>query len=240
MALVNNLDKVAVSSSYPTDKIVKVFSGSFNTATSARQKDEGGFDYAAKLDLPHGYTRPVFTRLKWSRDGVTWLDGGQSILVSEPGVFAITFSDSTNVTILCTAFTGTLYYEVVCFWIDDYDGTDPLVEPYTDYTAKPFAFDSRLNYQKIIKQGEVTLAAPSGSTIVPHDAGVIPNAWVYFESNPGEVWPVIKGGAGNAWLYNYTTQREIEYSTSAVDLAIALAGGSGNCRVWYRIYAEGN
>ena len=240
MALINNIDNVALASPYPTDKIVQVFSGSFNMATSARQKDESGFDYAAKLDIPHGFTRPVFTKMKWSRDNVTWVDGGQSILASEPGTFAISISDSSNVTILCTLFSGTLYYEVVCFWIDDYDSTDPLVDAFSGYTTKPFAFDSRLNYQKIIKQGEVSLSAPSGSTTVTHDAGVMPNAWVYFESNNGQVWPVIKGGVGNAWLYNPSTQREIEYSITASNISLALVGGTGTCRVWYRIYAEGN
>lgn len=239
MSLLSNINKVAIASAYPTDKIVGVKSGSFNMATSARQKDELGTDVYSKLEITHGFTRPVFTKLKWSLDGINWVDGGLGQIQSNPLIQAITYSDSSHIVILCTALTGTLYYEVICFWIDDYDSSNPLVDSYFD-SNKPLAFDSRLNYQKIIKQGEVTLTAPSGSTSITHGATTVPNAWVYFESNPGQVWSVILGGADNAWLYNYSTQREISYSINASTVNIQLEGGTGSCRVWYRVYGEGS
>ncbi len=241
MPLVNNLNQVALASAYPTDKIVETFSGSFNTATSARQADSDGFDVYAKLDLPHGFTRPVFTRMKWSLDGTNWVDGGLGFAQSTPGVFGIAYSDSTNVTILTTQLSGTFYYEITCFWIDDYDATNPMVEPYAD-SNKPLAFDSRLNYQKIIKQGELTVSGTADTDSVSYSSTTNPNAWVYFESNPGQVWPAILGGAGNAWLYNYTTQGELEYSITPSAINIEWTAGasfSGLARVWYRVYAEG-
>ena len=239
MALINNIDKVALASQYPTDKIVNVFAGSFETSTAEWQQDEFGTDYCKKLRIPHNFTRPVFTKLKWSLDGETWVDGGLGRDFNNPLIQSISYSDSNDVVILTLLTSGVIYYEVICFWIDDYDNTDPLVDSFFD-TTKPLAFDSRLNYQKIIKQGEVSLSAPSGSTSISHDAGVIPNAWVYFESNSGQVWPVIQGGIGNPWLYLYSTQREIEYSITASTLDVELIGGTGTCRVWYRIYAEGS
>jgi hypothetical protein len=239
MSLLSNISQVSLASQYPTDKIVKTISGSFNTATSARQADEFGSDVYAKLTVAHGFTRPVFTKLKWSRDNVTWVDGGLGQLQSEPLVECITYSDVTSVVLLSTALSGTVYYQIICFWIDDYDGTNPLVESFGD-TSKPLAFDSRLNYQKIYLAGEVTLTAPTGSTTIAHNLGRKPNTWVYFESNRGQVWPVILGGTGDVWLYNYSTQREIEYSINNSTISLALVGGTGSCRVWYRIYVEGS
>lgn len=233
------VSQFAFDSRLATDKIVNVFSDSFNASTSARQADEFGTDVYAKLVIPHEFTRPVFTKLKWSRDGITWVDGGLGQLITEPLVQCMTYSDSSDVVLLSTVLTGLIYYEIVCFWIDDYDGTNPLVESFAD-PLKPFAFDSRLNYQKIIQQGEVSLTAPSGSTSIAHNLGYMPNTWVYFESNPGQVWSVILGGADNAWLYNYSTQREIEYAITTSNINIALSGGTGTCRVWYRIYKEGS
>lgn len=231
---------VSLTSSLPTDKIVKVIIGSFNTATAARQQDEFAFDLYSKVTIPHGFTRPVFTKLRWSKDNVNWVDGGLGQLQSDPLVYCTTYSDSTNVVLLSTDLGSyTIYYQIICFWIDDYDNTNPLVDSF--YAPdKPIAFDSRLNYQKIVQQGVVTITAPTGSTTITHNLGYKPNCWVYFESNSGQVWPVTLGGLGNPWLYLYSTQREIEYSISSSVVNLTLVGGSGACRVWYRIYAEGN
>jgi len=231
---ITNIDTVSLTSVLPTDKIVKVFTGSFDTATSARQNDEFATPVYAKLEIPHGFTRPVFTKLRWSRDGTNWVDGGLGQLRSEPLVQCITFSDSTNVVLFSTAFTGLVYYQIICFWIDDYDSANPLVDSFSA-PDKPIAFDSRLNYQKIVSQSDSTI---SGATTITHSLGFKPNVWVYFESNSGQVWPAILGGAGNAWLYNYSTQREIEYSITNSVVNIEVSGGSA--RVWCRIYAEGN
>ena len=233
MAL-TNIDNVSLYTENLTDKIVDVFTGSFDAATAGVQKDSLGNDVYSKLVIPHGLTRPVFTKLRWSTDNANWVDGGLS---RSPSSFdlAIAYSDNTDVVVLSTKFTGTVYYQVICFWIDDYDGTDPDT-PSNFGVDKPLAFDSSLNYQKIIQQGVKTV---SGSDVVVHSAGYKPNAWVYFESNDGQVWPAILGGISNAWLYNYSTQREIEYSISSTSLSLLVSGGSGSARVWYRIYAEG-
>lgn len=224
----------AFDSRLPTDKIVKTISGNFNASTSARQADEFGTDVYSKLEVSHGFTRPVFTKLKWSLDGINWVDGGSAQLQSNPLIQCITYSTATNVVILSTSLSGLIYYEIICFWIEDYDLTDPLVESFTD-PVKPYAFDSRLNYQKIFMQGRLSF---TGAQSVTHNLGYLPNTWVYFESNNGQVWPAIFGGAGNAWFYMYTTQREIEYSITQTELSMIITGSA--TRVWYRIYEEGS
>jgi len=240
MSLLSNIDRVSLASSYPTDKIVQVFTGSFNTTTSARQADSLGSDLYAKLVIPHGYTRPVFTKLKWSLDGITYVDGGLAQLISDPLIQCIGYSTPTDIVILSTQLSGLIYYQVICFWIDDYDATNPLVDSFFDST-KPLAFDSRLNYQKILMQGELTFTGTGGTQSVSHNLGYMPNVWLYFESNPDQVWQAIQGGVDNVWLYNYSTQAEIEYGISITDLNITLtAPSSASRRVWYRIYAEGS
>jgi len=224
---------VSLASSLPTDKIVKVITGSFATASAARQQDEFASDVYSKVTIPHGFTRPVFTKLRWSVDNTNWVDGGLGQLQSAPLVQCITYSDSTNVVLLSTDLgTYTIYYQIICFWIDDYDTTNPLVDSFFA-PDKPIAFDSRLNYQKIVQQGVATI---NGTSTITHNLGYKPNAWVYFESNTGQVWPVIIGGASNAWFYLYSTQKEIEYSISTSVINITT---TGSCRVWYRIYGEG-
>lgn len=237
MALANP-DAISISTLNPTDKIVEVFTGSFDTATVPRQADEFATDLYAKLTISHGFTRPVFTKLRWSLDGTNWVDGGLGQLQSSPLVQCVAYSTSSDIVLLTTLLIGTMYYQVICFWIDDYDTTNPAISAFSN-ADKPLAFDSRLNYQKIAQQGELSLTGPSGSTTIAHNLGYMPNVWVYFESNPGQVWPVTLGGAGNPWLYLYSTQREIEYSISSTTLNLELVGGTGSCKVWYRIY-EGN
>lgn len=236
MSQLDNINDIALSSEFPTDKIVKVLSGSFDTATAPKQQDSFGTDVFAMHKISHGYTRPVFTKLKWSLDGVNWVDGGLGQLESDPLIFCTTYSTSSDVAVIATLLFGIVHYEVICFWIDDYDATDPEVDSFFGYTAKPFAFDSRLNYQKIIKQVDTPVAS---SISIPHNLGYVPNAWVYFESNPGEVWPAILGGIGNIWLYNYATQAEMEYAITDQAVNIDIYNAPYDIRVWCRIYGEG-
>ena len=239
MASLSNPDVISISTLNPTDKIVEVFTGSFDTATADTQAAEDAVILYSKVTIPHGFTRPVFTKLRWSIDNVNWVDGGLGQLQSAPLVYCTTYSDSTNVVLLSTDLgTYTIYYQIICFWIDDYDGTNPAIPAFSN-ANKPLAFDSRLNYQKIHLQGEVSLAAPVGTTSISHGLSGMPNVWVYFESNSGQVWPATLGGLGNPWLYLYSTQREIEYSMSTTALNLELLGGTGTCRVWYRIYEGG-
>jgi len=238
MAL-TNADVISISTLNPTDKIVKVFTGSFNTATAARQADEFATDIYSKVTIPHSFGRPVFTKLRWSKDNVNWVDGGLGQLQSDPLIYCTTYSDSSNIVLLSTDLgTYTLYYQIICFWIDDYDSTNPSIEAFSN-ANKPLAFDSRLNYQKVHMQGVVSLAAPAATTSIAHGLSYMPNVWVYFESNNGQVWPATLGGIGNPWLYLYSTQRELEYSMSTTALNLEVSGGSGTCRVWYRIYVGG-
>ncbi len=240
MSLIDNIDKVAMTSAFPPDKIVDVIPGSFDTATSERVKDSFGSEVYAIHRVPHSFTRPVFTKLKWSLDGITWVDGGLGQLESDPFIYGITKSTSSEVHIVTTLLSGTFYYEVICFWIDDYDNTNPSVEAFNDPT-KPFNFDSRDDYQKSYLSDETTFTAVSQERTIPHDLGYSPDTWVFFESNPGEVWPAIVGGADNVWLYNFSTQGEIDVQIYTDRLTLDWSAGvsfSGTARAWYRIYLD--
>jgi len=240
MSLIDNISKVAMTSEYPPDKIVDVVTGSFNTATSERIKDSFGSEVYACKRVKHNFTRPVFTKMKWSLDGVTWVDGGLGQLVSDPLIYGIAPSNSTEVMVLTTLLSGTFYYEIICFWIDDYDGTNPSVEPYNDPT-KPINFDSEDEYQKIFLDDVTTFTSISQTVKIPHDLGYTPDVWVFFESNPGEVWPAIVGGADNVWLYNFSTQGELDYQIYTDRLELTWDAGvsfSGSARAWYKIYLD--
>lgn len=226
MALIDNIDKVALASKYPTDKIVDVITGSFNASTAT---DVGSPAYMKRHAEPHNQTRPVFTKLKWSTDNVNWIDGGYSTREGDLDFLpSIAYSDSSNVYVLTGVTTGTVYFEIICFWIDNYDNTDPLVESYFDPT-KPLAFDSRLNYHKVFMQNEVT-----GSAVIDHNLGYEPDCWVYFEAFPGQVWPANAGGVNNFFLYDIS-QEELEVEISSSQLIL---DATGSPRIFYIIYTE--
>lgn len=240
MSLISNRDQILATSIWPTDKIVDVVKGSFVTDSAARVKDSFGSEVYAWKKVNHNFTRPVLCKLKWSLDNKTWVDGGLGQLLSDPLIYAIAWSDSSSVNIYTTLLSGTIYYEIVCIWIDDFDNTDPLVEPFTD-TTKPFVFDSRVNYQKLYDQNPVSFMTTLQSKQVKHDLGYKPNCWVFFESNPGQVWPAIVGGADDVWLHNYSTQGEIDYQIDKTHLTLNWSAGasfSGTARAWYRIYVD--
>lgn len=239
MSLIDNIDRVALASQYPTDKIIKVLSGSFDASAAT---DVGSPAYMKRHSISHGQSRPVFTRLKWSTDNVNWIDGGYSTREGDTDFLpTIAYSDSTNVYILTGVTTGTLYYEVICFWIDNYDNTNPLVDSYFD-TTKPLAFDSRLNYHKIFTQGEeVTSGAISEDITVNHDLGYEPDCWVYIEAFSGQVWPANAGGLSNFFYYDIDNQAEVTSKVSTSDLILEYTGSATLTeprRIFYIIYTE--
>ena len=73
MSLLSNISQVSLASAYPTDKIVDVIPGNFDVGSATFVAG-----YLKLHSVPHNQTRPVFTRLKWSTDNITWIDGAIS------------------------------------------------------------------------------------------------------------------------------------------------------------------
>lgn len=230
MSSLTSYTNTAFASSKPTDKIVGVYSGSFNTTTAPQF---GG--YIAYTSFAHTFTRPVFTKLQTSTDQVNWQDGNSANL------YAISYATATEIFVLHAASVGVIYYRVVAFWINDYDTTNPLVAP-TVGSLSNLHFDSRLNYQKVATQGVYTVPAATllGTQTITHNLGYKPNVRVYNEMKPGQVWlSNYGGGFGNYWLYD-VDMIEADVSVTDTTLVIDSYGGvsSPASRVWYVVYYD--
>ncbi len=230
MPLINNIEDIALASQYPTEKIV--FAESSFTSVSGMTTVGG---YLKQVSIPHGFDRPLFTRLKWSSDGINWVEGGLGYRSGDASFLpTIAYSDATHVHILTGLSSGTLYYEVIGFWIDDYDATNPAIPEFTDSTNDLF-FDGSLNYQKRFNWDEVT---GTGTTTINinHALGHLAAAWVYYEAFPGQVWPALAGGASNFFLYDAAMgELEVKIHANSLELAPVFVNPS---RIWYNIYTE--
>ena len=233
MSLIGNAANVAYSTAFPTDKLVRVFTGSYaGSGTTLR----GGSVYIHTI--PHNLGRPVFCELLHSDNGgTTYADGGMS---ASGGVPRLAFSDSTNVYIFHGySNTGTVHYKVYATWIDDYDTSNPLVS-IQNYSDVPTQFDSRKNYQKIAVQQTLNFSGTgSSSQAVTHGLGYTPNAKLYFEAFGGEVWPANAGGATNNFLYDFVNQDECALSISTSLLTVSMDKQSATSRrAWLRGYYD--
>jgi hypothetical protein len=173
-----------------------------------------------------------------SSDGVTYYDGNSAFT----GAGAIPYSDSTKLYILTNVSSGTIYYKLVCSWIDDYDTSDPAITPVFQPVSGTPIFDSRDNYQKIFKQGVFTassLAADNLATI-DHNLGYSPNYKLYIEAFSGQVWPESAAGVSNFWNYDPNHQSEVTAitTTSQLKMDCFLPASGHTTRVWYRIYLD--
>lgn len=214
------------------DKIVNVFEGSFSPGSATTI---GGF--LKQHSISHGFSRPVYTDLLWSTDNTNWIDGGAG---QAAGTFdsSIAYSDSSNVYILTTRTTGTLYYKLICLWIDEYDGSDPDISDYAAAT-NTIALESDSNYQKIFSEGTLSFTANATKTAT-HSLTYRPNFRVYIEAISGEVWPANFGGASNPFLYDFTNQVEAEVWTSTTDVSVKFYYGSSTStrKAWYKIFYD--
>lgn len=230
--------RTAFSSQDSIDKIVNVWQSSYNKATQTTTRTEpfAGIVYAYAIS--HGLTRPVFPHLVWSEDNSNWVDGGGTL---PNGNSAIAISDSTNIYIITTSNSGTMYYKILGAWIDNYDGSNPLVPELSNGTNKAI-FDSRANYQKIYSQGVDTYSAGTfGSEYIvsiAHPLGYIPNAKAWFEPILGEVWPLIAGGATNPFLYSFSQDEAYMTITSSFVNINVIRYSNASRRVWYKIYRD--
>jgi hypothetical protein len=228
MSLATNYDKINFATQYTYDKIVGVFTGSYNLAL---QPVIGGF--LQRYTIPHSFGRPVFTDLLWSPDGVTYVDGSS-------GSTSMAYSDSNNIYILTTYPVGMIYYKVIATWIDDYDGTNPAIEPQLS-TTDGIYFDTRSNYQKTYLQSSFTVTGPAPPfQTIAHNLGYTPNAKIYFESLSGQVWPAMWGGTNNQFLYDFANQYECTAIINSTNMVALLLGGASavSARAWYRIYLD--
>lgn len=241
MSLVSNANNVNFASNFDVDKIVRIFTGSFDSATDVITRT---YTFAASpldvdfYEIPHHLGRPVFCELQWSLDNEVWLDGGVYNLSSQS---SIAISNSESVFIFSPTTSGTVYYRVYCSWIDDYDSTNPLIET-VSYTDNPIQFDSRVNFQKIHSQGELSFSAGtlgSQETLTAtHGLGYVPNAKVWFEAFLNEVWPLNAGGLSNNFLVD-DEQDECELSINLDFINVTFYRYSNTVkRAWYKIYYD--
>lgn len=211
-----DLDLLSLYSAYATDKIVYVKEDYVDPSTLPLFAS-----LYPMLTLPHTFGRPVFTKMQWSLDGIRWIDDNLFFIESTGfnNSTVISFSTSTTINLLLVV-PSPIYYRVIGFWIDDYDGTNPDVQPMVGGVA-PLYFDSRLNYRKIIRQ-EYNLSTGGNVTDVfrfDHDQPIPPVVKGYFEMNPGEIWPANWGGVQNTWLVTPTATEMKVYSTATEVIA---------------------
>ncbi len=234
MSLISNAADVAFASSHNIDKIVGVWEGSFNRATDVIERvGDAGSIFVHRI--PHGLTRPVFTDLLFTTAS-TFADGGNA---DDAGITSLAFSDSTYAYIVSSVFApavGTMQYKLIATWITDYDSTNPSVEPYQS-TTKDINFDSRLNYQKIYLQDDLTFDSP-GIQAAGHDLNSLANFRVFFESFDDEVWPMHAGGASNPFLYDNTDMCQCTAVMTTANLFVQLDTTPTPRRAWYKIYLD--
>lgn len=233
MPLLDPGENIQFGSTLNVDKIIRVFTGSY--VASDLTTRVGSLSTAYIYTIPHGLTRPVACDIMTSTDaGETW----------DMGIGKLAFSDSTNIYIFHGySASGPVEYKIYCSWITDYDDTNPLIDTEL-YTTQNIQFDSRINYQKLYSEGELSFTAgtfgASETNTVTHDLDYQPNAKIYFEAFEGEVWPMNFGGAKN--FYTYDGSRD-ECSTEIYDdrIDVTLFKFSDAIRrAWYRIYYDSN
>jgi len=232
VSLLRHAANVAFATKYPIDKIVGIYSGSFNAATDTTAITYTFIGSSYKVwwyKIPHVFTRPVFCDLITSTDGDIYTNNA-----------SIAFSDSSFIYIYAgqgIAPSGTIYYKLTATWIDYYDNSNPAITPIIP--GNTAFFDSRQNYQKIYLQDVVSLANNTVSTI-GHDLGYKPNAKVYMECFAGQVWPCHTGGTNDIFLFA-DSENTGYFSMTSSNLLLSCdtnALSFGASRFWYRVYLD--
>lgn len=108
-------------------------------------------------------------------------------------------------------------------------------------------FDSRLNYQKILDEGSVSITTntfPATAT-VDHDLGFKPNVKLWVEASSGRFIPPLKGAGvttaiiGEVYADLASSIDGVSYSVSNTQLKINLYSFSVITReIYYRIYLD--
>lgn len=232
--------KAAIASPLNVDKVVFSQSGVYDSAndvTTVVHTIAGSPTNVYLYKIAHTVGRPTFVDILTSTDNVTFYDGG-----STSGKIA--FSDSSFIYILdaiSSKGSGTIYYKVVASWIDNYDSTNPAINPFQNTTKKTL-FDSRSNYQKILTQNVLNFSAgvfgAQESQPVSHSLGYQPNYRVFFEAFTGQVWPLNFGGASNPFNID-DAQNEGDAKITSTTLTVQVTKfGNNAVKAWYRIYID--
>lgn len=232
MTLSAHAANVAYATAFPIDKIVGVYDGSFNAATDTTFTTYTFVGSPYKVwyyKIAHSFTRPVFCDLLTSTDGIVYTNN-----------VSIAFADSSFLYIYAgqgIVPSGVVHYKLTASWIDNYDGTNPSIIPVIPGSTA--FFDSRANYQKIYMQG-VTSLASNASTSVTHGLGYTPNAKVYIECFPGQIWPCHTGGTNDTFLFADNENTGYFSMTTSIlfincDLNVSSFGAS---RFWYKVYLD--
>ena len=182
--------------------------------------------------IPHNFTRPVFVDALFNSN----IPNGQGN--------AFAYSDKSNIYIITTnGDTSFGTCKLILGWIDNYDNTNPLITPVLNTTNGVY-FDTRANYQKILKQDVATVSNPGAGNVgtfpYKHGLGYQPNYKVYFEAFPGQVWAQI-GNGGSPWLYDFSNQYQAWATIDNNNLNVQYQGGStspASMRVWYKVYYD--
>lgn len=231
MSQVDHIDSIGFSTAFSLDKICGVYSSSFTGASTTLLSGVAGGSDLYQHIIPHSFTRPVMC------DTLASSDGG----VTFSPLLALTYSDSSNLYINVIDNTKNYTYKMVCTWIDDYDATNPLVQPVLETTSSAY-FDSRKNYPKILDVDSFNLTSSGSSHSVAYsNSGRASNVKAYFESKPGQVWPMINGGSQDIWLNDPSVQYELTANIGTSDVLFTYSSGGSSAataKVWYKIYYE--
>lgn len=241
---VSNIPDVNFASAYEIDKACGTIVGSYNASdgTAVSGSQTVPLYYYA---IPHSFTRPVFVDMLISLNNSAYIPQGVDL---SNGQSFMAYSDSSNIYLLNTDNSNTIYYYwIVCTWINNYDTTNPLIKPSFQSVANNTSqttFDSRQNYQKILSQDVQIYDNPGlgtvGSATISHNLGYTPNYKIFFESVSGQVWPNIGNTFNELWPYSNSSYIVDGYiDTSNLNLIYQSSEYSASTfKVWPRIYYD--
>jgi hypothetical protein len=234
----SNVSKVNFFSQYSIDKICGNTVGSYNAADYTTQVGGGAFNTLYVYNIPHNFTRPVVVDMLVSLDNINFLP--QEFSLSN-GQFLLAYSDSSNIYIINSDNSSTIYYYWMVFtWIDNYDNSNPLIRPVfeavQDNTSQT-TFDSRQNYQKILSNTMQTYSSATTSATISHNLDYTPNFKIYFNSLSGQVWPNIGNSTNSGFVYS-GSQSLVDGYVDDTNLYLDIYIPSGSINVWPRIYYD--
>lgn len=228
------------------DKIAAVLTGTFNTSTQVINRS---YTFAgAPISIPfhritHGFNRPVFVEFMWSYDNVVWVDGGTGATAT--GTSSIAYADDTYIYMSAYTLTAatTVYYRLICTWIDDYNSTAYNYTP-RDIGAKVTNYTSLAQTPKIITQKVDTISTASvgmsdNVKTIAHNLGYVPRVKVYIESFANEVWPLNYGAATSPFNFDDSqVEAQVFIDTTNLYVDMYTKAANGSRRFWYRIYSD--
>lgn len=214
---------------FPMDQIIGVKTGSYTVAAGG----PGGAatDGSDEFQTNFGDSC-LFVGLFSVDNGVSWYTNGSIFpngVDPTAGQLTLSFAIESDVDGTVSAssqnFTRSAYtvlYKIALLAKPDQLPLKPL--PTTDILS----YKSNLNYMKIVLDNVITLP-PSGSQVIPHNLGYVPNFlfWVGSdESTPSDNRILFQGGANSGAVID------------SENLTLTNSSASRSRKVYYRIYAD--